>query len=618
MYKIESKKDVRKLISSALQLLVLLALLAFTIGHLFTFSTYVPYRADDSKVVSGSDHGFVALSYFGVDRQDASSRISEERLEEQLKALYDLGYVTITQDDIERYYKEGKPLPDKALFLMFEDGRHDTSIYAQKIMEKYNFKATMFGYADKFTNKDSFFLMSQDLKKLENTSFWEIGSNGYRISYINVFDRYGRYLGELNSKQYSSMSGYLGRDYNHYLMDFIRDANDIPKETNAQMKARIQGEYELMKKEYNDGFGEVPKAYILLHSNTGSFGENDKVSAVNQEAIMSTFAMNFNREGYSLNVKDSNIYDLTRLEPQASWYTNHLLMRIRDDLPEADQAGITFVDGYAPEKENWETLKGAAEYDKDKELIVLTSLPEDTGALRLKKETPKEISFSARLLGNKLGCQSVFFGSDDELTKGIEVRLMNNVLYLIEDGEVLEEVDLYEFDGNPKISVEEDKRDSLAGEYSVFARYAVSHAQSTEYKKLSDAAANTSVRSVADGAEEYRPEMQISTRGNRKLDVTLKGNEITVKLDNESVWENHKLSQEPSGGLYLRGAWTEYGYSQRNASDDVYDAVFQSVEIKDPTTNEVLYSNRLKGFDKFLQAVKSFFTKLVNWFIDNI
>ena len=618
MYKIETKKDVKKLISSIIQLLVLIALAALIISQLFTFVVYEPYDESDKDVVSGEDHGFIAISYFGVDRQGTNTRISEKKLAEHLEALQNIGYVTITQDDIEKYYLEGKSLPDKALYLMFEDGRHDTAVYSQKVMEKYNYKATMFTYADKFTIRDTYFLMPEDLLKLEDTGFWEIGSNGYRLSYINVFDRYDRYIGELESTEYSLMAQYFGRDYNHFLMDYIRDANDLPMETYSQMKARILGEYKLMETEYTQGLGKVPKAYVLLHSNTGRFGENDKVSAVNEEGMTDIFDMNFNRENYSINKNNSSIYDLTRMQPQANWYTNHLLMRIWDDLDDNDKQIIIFVDGDLKEKENWETIKGAAEYKKNEELIALTSLPRDIGLMELKKDVPSDFTFSAELLGNVIGCQSVFLRSNSDLSRGIEIRLHDNILYLVENGEILEEVDLYDFDEIPKVSVEEDKRDSLAGEYAAFARYAVSHSQSVEYTKLSNEVAATEVKSVEDGAEEYRPVIQINALGKRKLDASLNGNTITVKMDDKVVWENREISTESEGSVLLQSTWTDFGYSQRNIADDVYDAVFGRIEIKDLGTGDVLYTNKLQGVAKVLQVLKNALDWLVNWFIVHI
>lgn len=42
----------------------------------------------------------------------------------------------------------------------------------------------------------------------------------------------------------------LGRNYNHYLMDYIRDKNGIPKETYSQMKTRITTDYQLLEEKY--------------------------------------------------------------------------------------------------------------------------------------------------------------------------------------------------------------------------------------------------------------------------------------------------------------------------------------------------------------------------------
>ena len=240
-------------------------------------------------------------------------------------------------------------------------------------------------------------------------------------------------------------------------MDYIRDENDVPKESYNEMQKRILGEYGLMKSEYTKGLGKVPGAYVLLHSNTGKFGENDKVSAVNEKAIGNTFNMNFNREGYALNNRKNSIYDLTRLEPQSSWYTNHLLMRIKSDLPEEDQKNIEFINGDGDSTNSWELEKGAAEYRKNDEIIALTSLPQEMGILKLKgSENIKNVEVSATLKGNVLGCQSVLLKANSKLDAGLEVRLMNNHLYLVNGKEILEDVDLYDFDGKEKISVEED------------------------------------------------------------------------------------------------------------------------------------------------------------------
>ena len=617
MYRIETPKDLRKGIRSILQLSVLLFVLYILIRVFVTFNEYRPYNANDKSVVSGKDHGFVALSYIGTDREGNQTLISSERLSEHFKAMHDLGYVTVTQKDVEDYYNEGRPLPDKALFLMYEDGRKDTAIYAQSVMENYNYKATMFTYAEKFRSRDGHFLMPKDLEDLVNNGYWEIGSNGYRLGYINVFDRYHRYIGQLNSTEYSDMVRFLGRDYNHFLMDYIRDENDIPIESVDAMRRRISGEYDLMKNEYTQLLGYVPKAYVLMHANTGAFGENRRVSAVNEQCISDTFDMNFNREGYSWNNKESSIYDLTRMQPQAYWYTNHLLMRIKYDIDETDAESITFVEGDTSQKQFWECEKGAVEFKP--QLIALTSLPEDEGVLRFKAKTDLgNIAVSTYFTGNVIGSQAVELHANKDRSKMISVEYMNNVMYLKQNGEILEQIDMDDFDELEKISVEEDKRDTLVGEYEAFARRAGSHNESVEYKKLKAQAQALEARSVREGAKEYKRTFQISDPGNRKIDITLKDNRITVYVDDKPMWEKYELNESDPGDICLSCAWGDFRYSQRNIADDVYDGVFSEVVIRDPDTDTEIYSNLYKGKEKATNALTGFWDSLINWFIKNL
>jgi peptidoglycan/xylan/chitin deacetylase (PgdA/CDA1 family) len=192
----------------------------------------------------------VALSYFGVDRIGNKSLIGIELLDQHLGALKKQGYVTITQQDIIDYYTNGKALPQKSLFLLFEDGRRDTSIFTEKLLQKYNYKGTIFTYADKFEKKDPKFLMPDELQDMRANGFWELGTNGYRLHFINVYDRYNDYLGDMDPLMHSMVQPVLGRKYNHYLMDYLRDENGYPLESYQAMKNRISFDYEKLDDVY--------------------------------------------------------------------------------------------------------------------------------------------------------------------------------------------------------------------------------------------------------------------------------------------------------------------------------------------------------------------------------
>jgi hypothetical protein len=52
----------------------------------------------------------------------------------------------------------------------------------------------------------------------------------------------------MTPEDYFKISQYVKREYNHYLMDFIRDENDVPMESFQQMQERIAGDYEAMSR----------------------------------------------------------------------------------------------------------------------------------------------------------------------------------------------------------------------------------------------------------------------------------------------------------------------------------------------------------------------------------
>ena len=54
---------------------------------------------------------------------------------------------------------------------------------------------------------------------------------------------------------------------------------------------------------------------------------HESAADANTEQIEQLFGMNFNREGMAFNSLDSDLYNLTRVQPAPYWSTNHLLLK---------------------------------------------------------------------------------------------------------------------------------------------------------------------------------------------------------------------------------------------------------------------------------------------------
>ncbi len=65
-------------------------------------------------------------------------------LEDQLRALRDAGYTSVTFEDLKDYVSKGIALPEKSVVITFDDGYRSNYEYAYPLLEKYGMKATIF------------------------------------------------------------------------------------------------------------------------------------------------------------------------------------------------------------------------------------------------------------------------------------------------------------------------------------------------------------------------------------------------------------------------------------------------------------------------------------------
>ncbi|MDO4989287.1 MAG: hypothetical protein Q4E45_02165 [Eubacteriales bacterium] len=600
------RKNTLKIVRSVFELIVIIAVILWAVLSLVRQRSTESLLREESEAEcvmvpsseivgdwpsTGKADGphFIAVSYNGltdIDRPDGKI-VTQDAYEEQLQTLKASGYQTITQQDVLNYYLNDAPLPEKAMLLIFEDGIMNTTKLAHPALWKNNYIATVCTFAGNLSDEEGLYITSQEMKQLKNTSFWETGSNGYRISYINVFDRFENYFGNLNTAEFLAVHTYLRRDYNHYLMDFIRDENRLRTESVTQMQERIAWDYKKMEELYRDDLGYVPALYILMHSNTGAFGNDPLVSRKNAEMMESVFAMNFNRQGTCLNTRDSSVYDLSRLQSRQYFSSNHLMMRIWDDTGHQ----VVFRLGSAEKAADWERISGAAEFKNRR--IVLTTMPYGESEVRFARSLPKDLDISLRLKGNVVGQQAVKLRTDEHGDGGICVRLYDNVL-LIEDGDVqapLFTLDLLRFDGGPFFSVQQEELNGKIALAAAIIAYDEDEERIAQAERDLETLRAMRVPSIQDGAEPFIPELDIDEQDNRALRIRLEGNSISVWLDGVLVADGLSVSSGSGSSLFLEAAVTQgtERFSQTNLSDDVYDGVFAELNIRGTDGSE-LYS----------------------------
>lgn len=529
---------------------------------------------------------FICVSYNGVNtsKKLESKIVNLEIFRKQVALLAQSGYVTITQQDVLDYYNDHKGLPEKAMLLLFEDGIYNTAVLTQPTLQRFNYKATMCTYSGNLDDTEGLYITAQNVKDLIGTTFWEIGSNGYRLSYINVFDRYRNYFGHLNQKEHQAVRNYLRRDYNHYLMDFLRDKDRLREETEAEMKRRISWDYDQMREDYTAA-GEVPALYVLMHSNTRAFGNDQLVSDQNELEMTKLFKMNINRQGTCLNTAESSIWDLTRLESRHYFSPNHLMMRIWDDTGD----NVSFLAGDLEAASHWEVSGGVADMEGDR--IILTTLPYGEAFMRLKDCTVKDPEIDVTLQGNVVGKQGIILGATEDGSAGISVALENNYLVIrsMADPDVkIHELNLFEFDGGPFISKEQNELDGLIALQKAIIEFDEDPERIRKAEAILPDLEAMVVVNIEEGGEPYYPDLDISQRDERKLRIRLKDNQLNVWIDNKPAVENLRVPATPGNHLLLTGAVSNdvERFSRENLDDDVYDAVFINLKVRDGAGKE--------------------------------
>ncbi len=85
----------------------------------------------------------------------------------------------------------------------------------------------------------------------------------------------------------------------------------------------------------------------------------------------------------------------------------------------------------------------------------------------------------------------------------------------------------------------------------------------------------------------------------------MRGNDLHVAIDDVQTLDSAIDGEISSGSIAL-----ESEYNVQNERDDIYDGVFDDVQIKG------LYSNRFSGLDKWFKEIERSMDATLDWVIE--
>jgi peptidoglycan/xylan/chitin deacetylase (PgdA/CDA1 family) len=258
--------------------------------------------------------GFVAVSYAGISRLEkrGTRSVPRDLFRGHMRALKEAGYNIVTTKDIVDYYWDGRPLPERALYLMFEGGRKDSAIFAQRALRELNMRASMYIQTARLKRGNRFFIKAPELRVLSRSPYWDIGSQGYELRHINVMPDEG---------------------YGFYLTDYLRDKRGNQAETDEEMLARIAEDYERSYYPIEKYAGAPPESYVFMPANSLWRSLDGLVEEANALQLSRYYKIAFAREGSSYNTRETAPFNLTRMQVFPEWSVNRLLMEIETASP---------------------------------------------------------------------------------------------------------------------------------------------------------------------------------------------------------------------------------------------------------------------------------------------
>ncbi|MDY3790934.1 MAG: polysaccharide deacetylase family protein [Oscillospiraceae bacterium] len=152
--------------------------------------------AESPPAVSHSAVSLPALMYHSVLKNPSRTGeyvITPSLLENDLKYLRDKGYTAVSPEEILAFTDEGEPLPEKPVFITFDDGHLNNMTYALPLLEEYDMKAvvnitgafTVQSEKENDPNPAYAYLTRENAAELSSGDVFSVGCHTYNMHSLN-------------------------------------------------------------------------------------------------------------------------------------------------------------------------------------------------------------------------------------------------------------------------------------------------------------------------------------------------------------------------------------------------------------------------------------------------
>lgn len=291
-------------------LLGLCLLVAWGIPIRYAITRALAFRPVDPGVRQSET--FVAIAYEGISENP--EEVSPERFRRHIEVLKEAGYHAITLEEVRDFYRDGEPLPEKAVLLTFDHSRKSSYFVARKVLQRAGWHAVMFVWTKPILDEDPAALRWPYIRAMIRSGAWEAGAQSHRGFEQITGDSEGGRQNFLTSPR--------------WLVERAR------YETPEEFKKRLEADHRFVYDHIEKETGVAPMAFAFPYGDFGQYDERAILTRrLNMDLAAQFYDMAFIHGNAALNTAYTDPYRLNRLLVDPEWTAEDLRRRLDEAWP---------------------------------------------------------------------------------------------------------------------------------------------------------------------------------------------------------------------------------------------------------------------------------------------
>ncbi|MCX7817650.1 MAG: polysaccharide deacetylase family protein [Kiritimatiellae bacterium] len=292
---------------------------------------------------------FVAIAYEGVSTKEGD--VSPDRFREHIEALKAAGYQPIRLADVDALFRDGRPLPRRAVLVTFDHSRKTSYFATHSVLRRTGWNAVMFLWTKPIVDGDPAALLWPYLRSMLRSGLWEIGAESH----------------EGVQRIVSSPKGLTG----NFMTAPLWKADEQRFETLEEFQARLDRDHRTCRELIERNLGVTPLAYAYPFGDFGQYQHRAVATRpINLGLVGRHYRLGFIVGNLALNTRFSDPRRLNRLLVRPEWSGADLVRRL--DLAWPNESPILEKDG-RPIASAWVVDWGEMSQEPDGSLVLFAS-----------------------------------------------------------------------------------------------------------------------------------------------------------------------------------------------------------------------------------------------------